>query len=1177
MTQPNDPFALGMPRTPTYAPGQSPAMMQDPMGLIVAMFGIPMLQKMAGPNSFLPQLTPGQQLADQFTASQYQRASIGASLAASQAGDEDVNARVLGLMSMLTGQHPSQLNDAQTRQLASVANHPVTKMVLGQMIGTDNLEAIYFGQKGDPAALASAVNRTGFFRRDSLGGERMTAESLQGFSKALHANLYGEGANLDDMHGLMAGQTGQLYEQLFQRGMLPQALGALSPAERVKAISETSRDAPTMNRLADEYNAQEMRQSGRKFTLNKDYKYDELSLQQQDAVLEAELPGYRTKKFKVDGKEVTFDQLTPERQDKELEAALPGYNTKTYTTSRTGKEFSFAELTEQQQKELLEKNRGAGLAAVQGTLRNVDAFRAEDPRSKSPQQIEIESAVLEKLPGGATMLRNADAAKVAGKLKEFTGAVAAVREIFGDNGNANAPFPALLAALDHLSQGSISQIGAGKVETTLRSMRVAARDAGIGFEQLAGMSAEVGAYGDTLGIARPIAMQNTLNAVVMAKSMRDTGQFEKPLFGRMDQAEATREVAMRMTRGDASGVGMTLAAMSRAVATNPEQFAPEMQEMAKAYKEGKETFTVGNKTYNLAEMAGMGGAAGLANFYTKHGGNVDTLRALARDPGTQEYLKAGYAYKTQRYQLQRDLGNEIVRGRFADRMTSADARTALEAAGVQENEQEGFASQLGNIVTKRMLEETGGMTSEQRVEHLQKNIVNDIAGTLTGPDAQKRAAALANILVGSDNKSRTDFFLGTIADANTFSVSRTGRHLAGNAQIYDKAVIEKSARDGVLIENRARRMADMSRGNESSIVQRMSEGVAEIGRGGEFDLKSFTQRTAGILKVAGMKDKFAPDFADALGAGTEALGKAEAAGNEEEAQRLAAVIHAIHNGNEKDLITVAARGFADKRIQEQKLEGKAAAEVRAQYEKAALGDTAALEAVKTQMDTSTFKLFKGLYTARTVHDKEGGLTLSGSGFAPLVKEAAQHFDNAEKADREAQARALYEAGKQRVDAERTKQNTDAKNSDDAKQKPGILSNALDAIWGAVGNVFGGEVDKGTKPAPKQDAAPAGNETTSVSATTVQLTADSVSVAQRASAASTTGVQLRPEDFPTAAAPSRPSTNALAQTSQSGGKEMALTGTITLKNLQEGIVSFVGEPALSTGDGPPIMHPHTLPG
>jgi hypothetical protein len=473
-----------------------------------------------------------------------------------------------------------------------------------------------------------------------------------------------------------------------------------------------------------------------------------------------------------------------------------------------------------------------------------------------------------------------------------------------------------------------------------------------------------------------------------------------------------------------------------------------------------------------------------------------------------------------------------------------------------------------------MLEETGGMTSEQRIKHLQENVVGDIAGMLSGPDAQKRAAVLASELIGSTPEARTAFFTPITADVNTFSVSTTGRHLAGNAQIYDKAVIEKSARDAVLIENRARRMADMSRGNESSIVQRMSEGVAEIGRGGKFDLESFTQRTAGILKVAGMKDKFAPDFADALGAGTEALGKAEAAGNEEEAQRLSSVIHAIHNGNEKELITVAARGFADKRIQEQKLEGKAAAEVRAQYEKAALGDTAALEAVKAQMDTDTFKLFKGLYTATTVHDKEGGLTLSGSGFAPLVNEAAQHFDNAEKADREAQARALIEAGKQRVDAERAKQNTDAKSADDAKQKPGILGNALDFIWGSV---FGGEVDKGAKPEPKQSATPAGTETANMSASTVQLAADTVTVSARASDSSTAGVTLRPEDFPRAASGlGRPAVNSLAQASPAGGGEMVLNGTVTLKNLQEGIASFVGEPPLSTGDGPSIMHPHTLP-
>lgn len=1170
MTQPNDPFALGQPRTPTYTPGQSPAMMSDPMGLLVSMYGHNMIQKMAGSNTFLPHLTPGQQLSDQFMASQYQRAGIAANLAASQEGEADVSDRLLGLVSTLTGQDPTKLTTSSARQLASVANHSVTKMVLGQMVGPDNLEAILFGQKGDPSALASAVNRTSFFRPDSLGSGRMTAESMQGFSKALHANLYGESANLDEMHGIMAGQTGQLYEQLSQRGMLPRALGALKPSERVKAISETGRDEKTMNRLADEYNAQEMRSPDRKFMLEKDYNYDELSPQQQHVMIEAELPGYRKKKFKVDNKEVTFDQLTPERQDKELEAALPGYGARTYT----GKEFSFNELTSSQQEELLVKNRAAGVAVMQANLRNVDAQQAADPRSKSPPQIELESEELEKLPGGSTMLRNADGAKVAAKLKEFTGAVAAVREIFGDNGQSNAPFSALLAALDHLSQGSIPQVGAEKVETTLRSMRIASQEAGIKFDQLAGISAEVGAYGDTLGIARPISMQNTLNAVVMAKSMRDTGQFEKPLFGSMDQATAAREVAMRMTRGEASGVGMTLAAMARDVETNPEQFAPEMKEMAKAYNEGRETFTVGNKTYNLAEMAGKGGTAALANFHTEYGGNVDTLRALARDPQTQENLKAAYAYKVQRYELQRDLNNHIVKGRLSNNMTSDTAKKALEVAGVQENEREGFASQLGGLVAKRTLEKTGGMTAVERVAHLQENIVGDIASMLQGPDAQKRAAVLANSLIGKDDEARTNFFLATTAEMNTYASKETGQGLVGNAQIYNQATMEAAERDLALISNRARRTAAMQSGNESSIVQRMGEGLAEIGRGKKFDRAAFTERTMGVLTIAGMRDKYAPELAESFGAGTQLIADADADGDEKEAQRLTAVVHAIHNGDKKELTTIAARGFAEKRIEDQKLTGKAAEDVRTQYEKAALGDKDALDVVKNQMDTESFTLFKGLPAATKLYEEEE-ISLSDAGFSGRMKTGSQIIQEKEEADIISQGQKRNAARERREANPSATQDPNANGPDGVTQEPDFLGGAMKAIYGILGGASA--VDEGAKPESQQNAAPADNATASVSATTVQLTADTVTVAQRASDTSLTGVKLRAEDFQNGGTYGHAGVNMLAQTSQSGSGEMALTGTITLKNLQEGIVSFVGEPALSTGDGPPIMHPHTLPG
>lgn len=565
---PMNPFSGGIFRTPHYGPGQSASMMQDPMSMMLMLFGMPIMQQnLIGRDKFLPHLTPNMALMDQFAASKYQQATMSALLATSESSQEDVSNRIAGLMSLATGQPVTQLNREQSDNIAGVINNPIVKMMLGQMVGPERLEAVLHGRKGDPAALASAVGRTGFFRQDPLGGERMSARSLEEFTKSIHGNLYGPGANIDEMHGFMAGQAGQMFENLFQRGMLPQSLGALTPEERVRAVGSTlQRNNPatkeqyeaTMNRLAQEMANNELMQSKDLFNGRR---FDEVTDQERKQIIEDRLPEFRGR--------------------------------------------------------------------VDDTMQKIEDFRNRDPRAMSAADRDRTVADIEQSAGFDSMARNVDGAKVANKIKEFSGAVAAIREIFGDNGNPNAPMPALLAALDALTQGSMAQMSTGKVESTLRQMRLAARDSGIGMEQLMGMAGEMNAYGDTLGIARPISMQNTVNAALMTQAMRQAGSFDRPVFGRMDQATAARETAMRIQQGDASGVGKTLASMARAVAENPEQYrGTEVEALVEAYKQGNETYTFKGKTVNLAQLAGTGGAPALAELFTRpeNKGNMASYR-----------------------------------------------------------------------------------------------------------------------------------------------------------------------------------------------------------------------------------------------------------------------------------------------------------------------------------------------------------------------------------------------------------------------------------------------------------------------------------------------------------------------------------------------------------------------
>lgn len=291
-------------RPPVYGPGQSAALMEDPMSLMLMMMGMPALQQAMGQNNFIPHFTPAQAMNDQFIASKYQRAQFNSLNAASEQGNAAVAARLLGLRSMVTDAPASQLNKEQASMFASMINNPVSKALIASQMGPDNMEALFFGRKGDPSALAATSNRLSFFRKDTLGQEnRMTGESMEEFSTNIYQNLYGKGADVDAMHGFMAGQTGQVMENLFQRGQLPQSLGELTPAERVKAISSAQRDDATMTRLAEQFGHKE---------LLKDEKYAGATIEERKKMLEARTPSSRVSSSRLSLKSTASSRATRE-------------------------------------------------------------------------------------------------------------------------------------------------------------------------------------------------------------------------------------------------------------------------------------------------------------------------------------------------------------------------------------------------------------------------------------------------------------------------------------------------------------------------------------------------------------------------------------------------------------------------------------------------------------------------------------------------------------------------------------------------------------------------------------------------------------------------------------------------------------------------------------------------
>ncbi len=1282
---PGNPWARSM--APMAPPAYSPVPMGnggDPMALAMMMFGMPILQQMAGPGNFLANMAPGQQLADQMLASEYQKTTLAATAHGAEAGNTEVVKRIQGLTTAAFGPGKSPLNAAQMANVAGLVNHPIGKMVLGQMVGPENLEGFMFGRKGDPQALAAASNRIGFFRQDTLGGSgRMTQESLEDFSTSLHANLYGPPpevaeklsrdeahtelmkradyakmtqkeqnvelekalpeyrekfkARANDMHGFMGGQSAQMVDYLFQRGSLPQSIGALSPADRVKAVAEGPRDAETLERLSREYTKREL--------MRTDADYSKAAPEEQKTILEKNLPTYRSR--------------------------------------------------------------------LENTFKEIDKVRSTDPRTASPGAMEKKLAEVEKLGGYDVAARNTDASRTADKLKQFSGAISAVRQIFGDSGNPNAPMPALLAAMEHLSQGTMHQVGPGKVESTLRQMRTAARDAGIGFEQLAGISAETSAYGDTLGISRPTSMQNTLNAITMTKVMRDSGMFSNPIYGSLDQAGAGREVALRMQRGSASGVNKTMAAIARAVETNPEMYKDKpgsemLQKMVQAYRSGENKFTVDGKDYNLAEMAGTGGAQELTHRFAQGGGNVETLRALAIDPTTGKYSRESFGFEAQKYQIQRDIARNTIEGEIASKIGSDKFGAVANSLGFADNEQKSFFSKdLSFALAKTIQEETALMSDDDRVKHMEKRapeLIQSLLMEKQGVDATEAARRTNEIMphiFGSSPAQMRDVMQRITANAGAYASHETNLQLPGLA-IYNHA--DKFLRETTVNKNRAERAAAMAGGSETTMAQRIGEEFARIGETGEFDMRRFlTHGLGNSIDKAAARDKFAPELAagfasimdeyakiavnekdveaaakaaassstpaektaakkelkalagidkdvelldsaqiaeklkakdakeinklyhERVQGGTasdkdiasqiDALSKTFDAGtisgvldpdkkqqtvqqahhaarlrigsgrgdtpeererNEKNIRRLQNLSAAAQNADQQLAIEDSARAIADIAVDERKLEGDAAAALRDQYKAAAMGDAKALKDIEAGGLSEEEK--RRLPQLKLLHDagklvRDEGIVLRDN----VVSDKLGAEEEA-KAAEEREKEKAREAKKAADPKSTTEKPGDAPADKEKKTKP---------WWSSWFGNADDKADKAAKPDEKKPAAgapgtaaadkPGADRETRL--TDAKFSAESVElVAAAVNMTDKSAGEGREAEVAAAVQTASAETSKIASAppsagGQSGTQEITLNGTLTVRGMREAVISAVGERPLDTPNGTPIMDPH----
>lgn len=167
--------------------------------------------------------------------------------------------------------------------------------------------------------------------------------------------------------------------------------------------------------------------------------------------------------------------------------------------------------------------------------------------------------------GGAVegALRQFDAHQASESVKKMAGAISAVRDLFGDNGRADAPMAQLIQALSDLSGGGLQTINSAKLESDVRTAKTLMSTGGLTLDAYGSILARSGAAAQAYGLDPTMAASISRGAVSSGIAYQRMGLGAVTAFGTMSREEFTQKDVQLRASAAASGQANEMAALVR--------------------------------------------------------------------------------------------------------------------------------------------------------------------------------------------------------------------------------------------------------------------------------------------------------------------------------------------------------------------------------------------------------------------------------------------------------------------------------------------------------------------------------------------------------------------------------------------------------------------------------------
>jgi len=243
-----------------------------------------------------------------------------------------------------------------------------------------------------------------------------------------------------------------------------------------------------------------------------------------------------------------------------------------------------------------------------GTMRAIADMRQSSPNDLN--RAALATGVNPHKPGGLTAedldklqldprvadkLRSFDVDKIKRSVKSYVNVVSAMRDIFGDMGKPNAPMSELIAGIEALTMGSMSQLDPGRMSMMVRQTYNLAKQTGVTLDNVRMIQEHAANRAGQMGLEPTFAIQATQGGLAFGGAYRAQGHAAHTAWGAMS-ADQVQQLDTNLRVQAASSNAANRMAVTSRLAESMGGFDPNTDagRYAAAVRAGATEFSTGS-------------------------------------------------------------------------------------------------------------------------------------------------------------------------------------------------------------------------------------------------------------------------------------------------------------------------------------------------------------------------------------------------------------------------------------------------------------------------------------------------------------------------------------------------------------------------------------------------------